>query len=287
MRIFWFCLLACFCQIANSQEIEARLYSNAPIGINFVTGGIAQAKSGSYRLTTEAVNLTRIVDVFGQSGRISLLLPYAQLTGTGTIGSQSINASAEGLSDPVVKVSANLYGAPALTLDEFKNYQQDLIIGASLAASIPWGKYNSDQMLNVGANRSVIQPGIGASQAIGPWRLELAGMATIYTSNNNFLGSNTLSQNPMYSTETHVIYYFQNQAWISADATYYIGGQSYVNGVPINGSQENWRFGSTLSYPINKHNSIRLTGSKGVYSRTNNSYDAIGVSWQYRWGGGL
>lgn len=263
------------------------MYSNAPIGINFITGGIAQAKSGSYKLTTEAINVTRIVDVFGQSGRISLLLPYAQLTGSGSIGSQSMNASAEGLSDPVVKVSANLYGAPALSLDEFKSYQQDLIIGASLAASIPWGKYNSDQMLNVGANRSVIQPGIGASQAIGPWRLELAGMATIYTNNTSFMGSNTLSQNPMYSTESHVIYYFQNTAWISADATYYMGGQSYVNGMPVSGSQENWRFGSTLSYPINKHNSIRLTGSTGIYSRTNNSYDAIGISWQYRWGGGL
>ncbi|MBU3547266.1 transporter [Polynucleobacter sp. MWH-Jannik1A5] len=287
VRIFWFCLLAIFCQQVNAQEIEARMYSNAPIGINFITGGIAQAKSGSYKLTTEAINVTRIVDVFGQSGRISLLLPYAQLTGSGSIGSQSMNASAEGLSDPVVKVSANLYGAPALSLDEFKSYQQDLIIGASLAASIPWGKYNSDQMLNVGANRSVIQPGIGASQAIGPWRLELAGMATIYTSNTSFMGSNTLSQNPMYSTESHVIYYFQNTAWISADATYYMGGQSYVNGMPVSGSQENWRFGSTLSYPINKHNSIRLTGSTGIYSRTNNSYDAIGISWQYRWGGGL
>jgi hypothetical protein len=287
VRIFWLCLLAFLYQNANAQEIEARQYSNAPIGINFVTGGIAQARGGSYRLTTEAVNLTRIVDVFGQSGRISLLLPYAQLTGSGSIGSQNINASAEGLSDPVIKVSANLYGAPALSLDEFKGYQQDLIIGTSLAASIPWGKYNSDQMLNVGANRSLIQPGIGASQALGPWRLELAGMATIYTSNNNFLGGKTLSQNPMYSTESHVIYYFENTAWISADATYYIGGQSYVNGSPINGSQENWRFGSTLSYPINKQNSIRLTGSKGVYSKTSNSYDALGVSWQYRWGGGL
>ena len=287
MRIFWFCLLAFFCQHLNAQEIEARMYSNAPIGINFITGGIAQAKSDSYRLTTEAVNITRIIDVFGQSGRISLLLPYAQLTGTGTLGSQNMNASAEGLSDPVVKISANLYGAPALSLDEFKTYQQDLIIGASLAASIPWGKYNSDQMLNVGANRSVIQPGIGASQAVGPWRLELAGMATIYTSNTNFMGGNTLSQNPMYSTETHVIYYFENQAWISADATYYMGGQSYVNGLAINGSQENWRFGSTLSYPINRNNSVRLTGSKGVYSTTNNSYEALGISWQYRWGGGL
>lgn len=271
----------------QAQEIEARQYSNAPIGINFVTGGIAQAKSGSYRLTTEAVNLTRIIDVFGQSGRVSLLLPYAQLTGSGNMGSQSMNASAEGLSDPVIKVSANLYGAPALSLDEFKSYQQDLIIGTSLAASIPWGKYNSDQMLNVGANRSVIQPGIGASQAIGPWRLELAGMATIYTSNANFLGGNTLSQNPMYSTETHVIYYFQNTAWISADATYFTGGQKFVNGSAISGSQENWRFGSTFSYPINKQNSIRLTGSKGVYSNTNTSYDAVGVSWQFRWGGGL
>ena len=275
------------CQQASAQEIEARAYSNAPIGINFVTGGIAQAKSGSYTLTTEAVNLTRIIDVFGQSGRISLLVPYAQLSGTDSLGPQNVNASAEGLSDPVVKISANLYGAPALSLEEFNNYKQDLIIGTSIAASIPWGKYNSEQMLNVGANRSLIQPAIGASQAVGPWRLELAGMATIYTSNTSFLGSNTLSQNPIYSSEAHAIYYFQNTAYISADATYFMGGQKYVNGTAISGSQENWRFGSTFSYPVNKHNSIRLTGSKGVYSNTNTDYTALGISWQYRWGGGL
>jgi hypothetical protein len=287
LRIFCLCLLTFICRHAQAQEIEARAYSNAPIGINFVSGGIAQAKSGSYTLTSEAVSLTRIIDVFGQSGRISLLLPYAQLTGTGKLGPQNMNASAEGLSDPVVRISANLYGAPALSLEEFKNYQQDLIIGTSLAASIPWGKYNSEQMINVGANRSLIQPAIGASQAVGPWRLELAGMATIYTSNTSFLGSNTLSQNPMYSSEAHVIYYFPNTAYISADTTYFTGGQKYVNGVSIAGSQENWRFGSTFSYPVNKHNSFRLTGSKGVYSNTNTDYTAFGISWQYRWGSGL
>ena len=287
MRIFWLCLWVFISQQVQAQEIEARAYSNAPIGINFVTGGIAQARSGSYTLTTEAVNLTRIIDVLGQSGRISLLLPYAQLSGAGSVATQGMNASAEGLSDPVVKISANLYGAPALTLEQFKNYRQDLIIGASLAASIPWGKYNSEQMLNVGANRSLIQPGLGFSQAVGPWRLELAGMATIYTSNTNYLGGNTLSQNPIYSSEAHVIYYFENMAYISADATYFTGGQKYVNGTAINGSEENWRLGSSFSYPINKHNSIRLTGSKGAYSSTNTSYNALGISWQYRWGGGL
>lgn len=227
--------MAAFCQQSYAQEIEARLYSNAPIGINFVTGGIAQAKSGSYLLTTEAVNLTRIVDIFGQSGRISFSLPYAQISGSGNSNTQGINASAEGLSDPIVKVSANLYGAPALTLDEFKNYQQDLIIGASIAASIPWGKYNSEQMLNVGVNRSLIQPGIGVSQAVGPWRLELSGMATIFTNNTNYLGGNTLSQNPIYSTEGHVIYYFKNTSWISADTIYFMGGQKFINGSAVNG----------------------------------------------------
>jgi hypothetical protein len=76
-------------------------------------------------------------------------------------------------------------------------------------------------------------------------------------------------------------------AYLSADATYFTGGQQYVNGSSIAGPQENWRFGSTYSYPVNKHNSIRLTGSKGVYSNTNTDYTALGISWQYRWGGGL
>ena len=286
-KLFWVFALGPVSIGAHAQEIEARAHSNAPIGINFATGGIAQVKSGSYKLTTEALSLTHILNVAGQSGRLSLVLPYSELSGTGSVNGQIINASAEGLSDPMIKASVNLYGAPALSVSEFKNYQQDLIIGASLAASIPWGKYNSDQMVNVGGNRTVIQPGIGASQAVGAWRLELAGMASIYTSNTNYMGSNTLSQNPVYSTETHVIYYFPNTAWISADATYFFGGQTYINGNPVNGSQENWRFGSTISYPIDKHNAIRLTGSTGVYSRTNTSYDMVGISWQYRWGGGL
>lgn len=279
-----FALLA-FAAPVHAQEIEARAYSNAPIGMNFLTGGLAQAKSGSYTLNTQALSLTHVIDVAGQSGRLTLVLPYAELTGIGQVGSQTINASAEGLSDPLIKASVNLYGAPALTNSEFMDYRQDLIIGASIAASIPWGQYNSNQMVNVGANRSLIQPAMGVSQAVGPWRLELAGMATIYTSNNNFMGNNTLSQNPIYSGETHVIYYFPNTAWISADATYFTGGQTYVNGLAVSGTQENWRFGSTLSYPIDKNNSIRLSGSKGVYSRTDTSYNAIGISWQYRWGG--
>lgn len=270
-----------------AQEIEARTYSNAPVGINFLSGGIAQAKAGNYTLTSEALSLTHIFDAGGQSGKLTLVLPYGQLSGSSTVGGRTVNASTEGLSDPLIKAAINLYGAPALTLDQFKSYQQDLIVGVSLAASVPWGKYDDNQLINVGANRWFIQPGLGISKALGPWRFELAGAGIFYTSNTNFMGGNSLSQNPVYSTQTHAIYYFQNTAWISVDATYFTGGQSYVNGNPISGSQENWRFGTTMSYPVNRHNSVRLSASTGAYSRTNNSYDLYGISWQYRFGGGL
>jgi hypothetical protein len=273
--------------LSHAQEIEARTYSNAPVGINFISAGVAQAKSGNYTLTSEVIGLTHIFDAGGQSGKITLVLPYGQLTGSSSIGGRTVNASTEGLSDPLIKAAVNLYGAPALTLDQFKSYQQDLIVGVSLAASVPWGKYDDNQLINVGANRWFIQPGLGVSQALGPWRFELAGAGIFYTSNTNFMGGNSLSQNPVYSTQTHGIYYFQNTAWISVDATYFTGGQSYLNGNPISGSQENWRFGTTMSYPVNKHNSIRLSASTGAYSRTNNSYDLYGISWQYRFGGGL
>lgn len=288
--IFLAAFLMCLCfssRIVRGQEIEARTYSNAPIGINFLSAGIAQAKSGTYTLTSEVMSMTHIFDAGGQSGKITSVLPYSQLSGSTSIGGSTVNASTEGLSDPLIKAAINLYGAPALSLDQFKNYQQDLIVGVSMTASVPWGKYSDSQIINVGANRWFIQPGIGASKAIGSWRFELAGAGIFYTSNTDFMGGNSLSQNPVYSTQTHAIYYFQNTAWLSVDATYFTGGQSYLNGSPISGNQENWRFGGTLSYPINRHNSIRLSASTGAYSRTNNSYDLIGISWQYRFGGGL
>lgn len=43
------------------------------------------------------------------------------------------------LADARFRLSVNLYGAPALTLKEFANYRQDLIIGGSLQMSVAAG----------------------------------------------------------------------------------------------------------------------------------------------------
>jgi hypothetical protein len=71
------------------------------------------------------------------------------------------------------------------------------------------------------------------------------------------------------------------------DGTYYTGGRTTVDGVEGNDLQKNWRVGLTVALPINRHNSLKLYASTGVFTRTGSDFDTVGVAWQYRWGGGL
>ena len=196
-------------------------------------------------------------------------------------------ARSNGFSDARFRLSVNLYGAPALTLKEFAGYEQDLIIGATLSATVPSGQYDPARLVNLGTNRWSFTPEVGVSKALGSWTLELAAAATLYTDNDDFFGGNTRSQDPLYLMQGHVIYSFPWGIWASIDPTYFIGGRSTIDGIQSNNFQENWRVGATLAVPVNARNSVKLFASSGVSARTGNNYDQIGIAWQYRWGGGL
>jgi hypothetical protein len=181
----------------------------------------------------------------------------------------------------------NFYGAPALTLPEFKSYEQDLIVGASLQVSVPAGQYDSTKLVNIGTNRWSFKPELGASKALGSLTLEFKAGVTLFTTNDDFFNGNRRAQDPLYSIGSHAIYNFRSGIWASVDATYFAGGRSTLNGALQNDLQQNWRVGGTLSFPVDARNSIKLYASSGVSARTGNSYDLIGIVWQYRWGGGL
>ena len=72
-----------------------------------------------------------------------------------------------GLGDPRFRFSINLFGAPALSAKEFANYQQDLIVGASLQVSAPLGQYDDSKLLNLGNNRWSFRTGTGFFQGVG------------------------------------------------------------------------------------------------------------------------
>lgn len=285
--------------VAQAQEIEPRAYSNAPIGVNFVIAGYAYTqgavpfdaslpvKNAQLKTSNAVLAYARVFDVWGQSGKFDAIVPYTGLSGTAEVAGQPFERNVTGFADPRFRLSVNLYGAPALTLREFRNFEQDLIIGASLQVSVPASQYDSSRVVNIGTHRWSFRPEVGISKAVGPWTLEFQAAATLFTDNRDFYGGHTRSQDPIYSLQGHVIYGFRSGVWASFDATTFAGGRTTLNGVRGDDRQQNWRVGGTLAFPVDVHHSIKIYASSGVSARTDNNYDLIGIAWQYRWGDGL
>jgi hypothetical protein len=236
---------------------------------------------------TAFLGYSRLLDVFGKSGRIDMIVPYAWLSGSGKVQEKERDRHVSGFADPGVRFSVNLYGAPALSFEEFKNYRQDTILGVGLLTTMPLGQYEPEKLANIGTNRWSFKPEVGISQALGRWTLEAIGGVTFFTKNDEFLGSQTREQDPIYSLQGHLIYNFPRGIWAALNATYYTGGRTSIDGVKGDDIQKNWRFGATLTLPVNRHNSIKLYASTGVYARRGENFDLVGIAWQYRWGGGL
>jgi hypothetical protein len=285
--------------VAQAQDMEPRAYSNAPVGLNFLVAGYAYTRGGlafdssvpitdPHLITSNAVlGYGRVLDVWGTSAKLAIIVPFTDLSGTAQYAGQPIERNITSFGDPIVKLSVNLYGAPALALKEYASYEQDLIVGASLRVTAPLGQYDDTRVVNLGSNRWSFKPEVGVSKALGDWTLEATAAATLYTDNKEFFNGSSRSQDPLYSLEGHAIYSFHSGIWGSFDATYFTGGRTTINGALSNDLQQNWRVGATLALPVDRYQSIKLYASSGVSARTGNNFDLVGVAWQYRWGGGL
>jgi hypothetical protein len=293
------CALLAIAPGARAQDIEPRAYSNAPVGVNFLIAGYAYTRGGlafdpASPLTDPDLDTSsavfayaRVLDLWGRSAKFDVIVPYTWLDGTARFLGEPLQREVDGLADPRFRLSVNFLGAPALSLQDFASYEQDLIVGASLQISAPLGQYDPGRLVNIGTNRWSFKPELGISQALGPWTLEASAAASFFTDNDEFFGGQTRSQDPVYSLRGHAIYSFRSGMWASADATWFAGGRSMIGGVRGNDLQQNWRLGATLALPVNLRNSVKVYASSGVSARTGNDFDLLGLAWQHRWGGGL
>ena len=170
----------------HAQDLEPRAFANTPVGLNFLIGGYAYSKGtvgtdASVPLEDTEVTLNsavlayvRTLDLWGRSGKFDVILPYAWASGSAKLAGQPRKREVSGLADPRFRFSMLLYGGPALSLDEFRDFQPDVIIGTSLEVTPPLGQYDSDKLLNIGTNRWSFKPEVGISKTLGPLTLELA-----------------------------------------------------------------------------------------------------------------
>ncbi len=284
---------------APAGEIEPRSYVNTPVGINFLRAGYAYSDGGlategsspikdaQLQMHTSPLAYTRTLDVWGKSGKFDVILGYSQLSGTAMVAGQRRDRQVSGLNDPRFRFSLNFFGSPALSLQEFAGYRQDLIVGASVAVSAPLGHYDRDRLVNLGNNRWFVRPDIGISRAWGAWALELSTGLTFFSNNDDFLGGKTLEQDPLSSTQLHLTYDLGRGLWVALSATYDYGGTTTTGGVRNDDFQNNWRGGATLSLPVNRNNAIKLFAQTGIQIITGTDIRLVGFIWQYRWGQGL
>jgi hypothetical protein len=170
---------------AHAGDIEPRAYVNTPVGVSFLLMGYTYSKGGlstnalpienaELTIKTEILGYARSLDVWGNSGKFDVIVPYSDLSGSALLAGQPQERVVSGLHDPRFRFSVNFYGSPALSLQEFANYKQDLLIGASVQVSAPFGQYDSKKLINLGNNRWFIKPDIGISKAFGAITLELS-----------------------------------------------------------------------------------------------------------------
>ena len=282
----------------KAQDAEPRSYSNTPVGLNFLIAGylysegkmafdpnlsIADAK---FQSNIGLLAYVRSFDFAGQSAKFDVIVPTSSFAAQGLVSGQARERQMSGLGDPRFRVSVNLFGAPALSAKDFHSYHQDLIVGVSFQVSAPLGQYDNSKLLNLGNNRWSFKPELGISKALGPWTFEVAPSVTFFSDNTDFLGGNTFAQAPIYAVQAHVLYTFQSGVWMALGGIYFAGGHTTLNGVRSDNEQRNTRAGFTLALPIDRQNSLKLSASTGISTRTGSEFSVVGIAWQYRWGDG-
>jgi len=282
-------------QDLSAQTLEPKLYANAPIDINLMMIGYGHTQGAlpdNQALELENPHLKidsaffvygRSFDLLGRNAKFDLILPYSSLSGTAQYYGMDVSRNVTGPADAKARLTFNLLGAPALTMQEFAAYQQDLIIGISIQATLPTGQYDSLRLANIGTNRWAIKPAIGISKRVSDYTFELAMDTEFYTSNDEFYGGIKREQDAIYSIQAHALYTFQRGMWLAIGTTYYWGGEYSNDGVASNSELSNSRMGMTFAMPIDKQNSIKIYGSKGINVRYGTDFDAITIIWQYSW----
>jgi outer membrane putative beta-barrel porin/alpha-amylase len=308
MRIYVAVLAVAFVRITVmcAQDLAPRAYLITPLHANVVTltwsfydGGLnfngtipITGATGTY--SVPVFSYYHSLNFFGRSANITTSLPYAVGTFSGDVLGKNRSIYRSGLLDFSARCSVNLLGGPAMQPQQFAEWKQKRILGASLKVVAPTGQYDPRKLINWGINRWAFKPELGYSQRFGNWVLDGYAGAWFYTSNSAYFDlpvPKPQTESPVGSLEGHLSYDFKRflgssklRGWASLDGNFWWGGVAALNGIRnLDTKQTSSRIGGTISLPFTKHQSLKIAYSNGTYIRFGGNYQNLQVAWQYSW----
>jgi hypothetical protein len=296
LSLFTFLLFLALAADACAQDIEPRRWTHLPTGLNVIGVGtnysrsdifldpVLQIEDAKSEVYAGGVSYVRSFGLAGKSARIDVLVPYAAGRWDGLLSGEPASTRRHGFADPRVRFSMLLYGAPALTMQEFTSQpRSNTVIGAAVSVKMPWGEYYPDRLINLGANRWMVRPQLGVTHVRGKWTWELTGSLFFYSDNDEFFGGTELENDELWALQGHAIYTFRPGLWASVSTAYGNGFDAFVDGVDRNLKVENWLLALSFGVPINRQQGLKFywLGAR-TQNDTGSDIDSIGVGWSYR-----
>lgn len=281
----------------SAQELDPRAYTHIPVNGTFLVWGFGVSHGGvvmdpsvpikdlSATIETPSMGIARSFGLAGKTAQAFVALPYAWGQASGIALGEAREVRRSGLADMRMRLSVLLRGAPALSLAEFVKLQRRTIVGASLTAVAPSGQFYPKYLINLGTNRWAFKPELAVSKPIGErWLLDVYGGVWLFTKNSTFYpGSAVRTQEPMGSFQGHFSYNFNRQTWVALDATFYVGGQTTISGLPNEDRQANTRVGATFAFPVGRRHSVKLAVARGAIIRYGANFTTVSFGWQSAW----
>jgi hypothetical protein len=255
----------------------------------FLRGDVAADPALSYPGSDVNVDLavlqyTRTFELGGQQSALLIGLPIGAVDGSLTLPRLTISGEADGAADLLVGAVIGLVGSPSLSLKDYVTYDPGFAMGWLVKAMLPTGSYDETQVLNLGSNRWSVQTGPLIGYVLGTSYLDPKLMTFELLPTVTFFGDNTepfgrasrVTQDPLYRIEAHVTRNLSKAIWVSMDALYTYGGETFSDGLSNTDKQNSFALGATVSVALSRSSSIKVTYGEVIAGNTNNS-DSRGV----------
>ena len=267
-------LLLTFSFQSFGQGDGPRAYLLAPkgvtgINVKWLSMGGNLIPSGSVLIPgadiTATIFPTTIFHTFSIGGRFAQvfgMIPPGSSTAKARIGPPigpiPVNEiSASGNSDGFLAFKLGLVGAPALDVIAFSKSEMQFSLFGEFRY---WysGTYSSDDLFNLGTNRSILHFGLPMAiplnriRAKATW-LEIAPAIQFFTDNKDPARSSTaqlVEQAPMFILESHLSHNFTPKFWAVANLRFQTGGQTSADGENDNNSMTALGGGLGIGYQL-------------------------------------
>ena len=279
---------------AAAQELTARLYWPAPKGTQLLVAGYSHSSGDvlfdrtiplydvDSDINVGILAYLQTLSLWGRSSNIMVELPYSWGTTKGLIENYPAQRDFSAFGDLGFTLTVNLMGAPSMTREDFLALRADPhpIIGASLKVIAPTGGYDSDRLINVGANRWASRLQLGAIIPFKPsWLFEAAAGIWFYGDDDEYLPG-AREQNPIYALEAHLIKRFRPGFWASLDFTYFTGGRQTIGGERLEDVQQNAKVGATVVIPFAGRHAVKIGYATGTVTKYGADFDQFLLTYQ-------